>query len=88
MTEKEQRMINYYNRSNAKNLNDVYGSFSKAKAEAFNMCLAHMHKNNGFDGRICSHNGWKFTFGYKYVNDLGYTTLCFITPHHTYYITL
>ena len=84
MTKKQQSMLQSYEYANNNGeLWSVYGSFSRAKASAMDYCKSLQHKLDGYGGKICSHNGWIFTYGFKYDADDG-AHLVYITPSYDY----
>lgn len=70
-TEKRQALAHYesYKRSSAITLRDVYGSWSKAKENAYEYCRNLMAEKNGHGFRIISANGWMFTAGFMFEED-------------------
>ena len=80
------RAFDKYLDSTDRTLNDVYGTYSYAKAQGYARCVRLMNEYNGNDLRIISHNTDKFTVGFTgWVND----ELCFfyITPDYDKYMT-
>lgn len=80
---KESRYITeLYEKSSARCLADVYGTYSHAKAEAFKYCQRLMAEHDGFDLRILSSNTYMFTaaFGF-WSEDTGEMLLMYITPN-------
>ena len=70
-----------YERSTARSLADVYGNYSRAKADAFNYCRRLMAEHNGEDLRILSHNTFIFTAAFMMWSDeTGEPLLMYITP--------
>lgn len=57
----------YY--SSAKELYQVYGSYSQAKENAMNYCKEMMKKYEGYDLRIISHNSNVFSVGFIFKDD-------------------
>lgn len=55
-----------YNRSYAYDLSDVYGRYSKAKAQAWRYCENLMVKHDGWGLRVISHNTSMFTAGFLF----------------------
>lgn len=60
-TKKGQSMIERANNCEGYSLHDVYGSFSRAKENAWEYCLNLCHKENGYNFHIISFN----TFGFS-----------------------
>lgn len=69
-TKQAQGFIKSYNRATATTLNDVYGSYSTAKARAFRYCMERVEKENGNRPRIISSNCNVFTFAFLVDNGL------------------
>ena len=46
----------------------VYGSVSRAKCEAMEKCKKWCDETGGYDFHICSHNGFRFSVAWNYVN--------------------
>lgn len=57
-----------WQRSSDCELYHVYGSFSQAKANAWEHCKALEAKFTGTGLRIISHNGWQFSAGFTGVD--------------------
>lgn len=55
-----------YKRSTKYSLYDAYGSFSKAKAEAWQYCENLMKEYDGYGLKVISHNGYQFTAGFMF----------------------
>lgn len=88
MNKTEERTItNAYKRyrmSTATSLYDVYKTFSRRKANAFNNCLQIKESMNGFNGRIIGHNCDVFSYGFEYIAPTtGVVCFCYITPTYT-----
>lgn len=76
-------------RIEGEHLDDVYGSFSAAKARAYMYCRALEAEFDGFDGGITGHNSQFFTYMFDFVNpDTGELMRAHITPtyNHAYYL--
>lgn len=69
--DKKQALAHYesYKRSSNTSLYDVYSSFSREKANAWEDCKELMYKKNGHGLRIISANWYMFTAGFKYEED-------------------
>lgn len=70
-------------------LDDVYGSFSTAKAHAYMYCKSLEAEFDGFGGGITSHNTFSFSYMFDFVNpDTGELMRAHITPsyNHAYYL--
>lgn len=82
MTKANKRYYNQYLNSTARELHDVYGTYSAAKAGAMAYCRELQYDMNGYDGRICSANIFQFTYAFQYVNESGKKCLAYITARH------
>lgn len=72
-----------------KTLNDVYGSYSSKKAEAYKYCRMLCNKFNGERFCIASHNDNVFTVDFDFQHpETGEMMRAHITPsyNHAYYI--
>ena len=69
-----------YKMSSATSLHDVYGSFSRAKAEAWKYCEELMQRFDGYGLRVISSNGWMFTAGFMFEED-GKQMFMYISPN-------
>lgn len=66
-------------------LSGVYGSYSKAKAEAYNYCRELCDHFNGRGFRIVSHNVNTFNVQFEFENPLnGCIMLAYITRYHNH----
>lgn len=66
-------------------LSDVYGSYSSAKARAWEHCESLCAELDGFNLCITSANTFVFTAQFEFDNpDNGRPMVCCITPSHTY----
>ena len=79
MTKRQEQMLDNYRRATATELHQVYGRYSEKKREAFERCRNIQATYGGYDGRICTANGWQFTYGFKFDNGYHQTCLCYIT---------
>ena len=84
MTRAQGRMYDNYRHATATELYHVYGTFSKAKADAFDYCRKLQQKLDGTGGRICSANSFQFTYAFEYKDEAGDICLCYITKEHDY----
>lgn len=87
-TKNGRRFINSYNRATARTLFDCYQSCSCAKVAAYNSCADFMKRMNGYDSRICSFNGFMFTFGFRFKDEAGRENLMYITRDNDYCISM
>ena len=60
------RNYDAYKRSTKYSLYDAYGTFSRAKAEAWEYCENLMKEYDGYGLKVISHNGYKFTAGFMF----------------------
>ena len=68
-SKKAQAIINAYNRSTDTELYHVYGTFSRAKAEAFDDCKVLEREYDGYDGRITGASNYFFSYTFRYMKD-------------------
>ena len=66
MTKRNQGIVKSYERSEKSNLNQCYGRFSKAKADAWEYCKELCKSKDGSGLKILSANVYQFTAGFKY----------------------
>lgn len=80
MTKAQKTMLDNYNRSNVRKLDDVYNHYSFNKLRAYCECEKRREKFCGFDVRIPTHNQQVFTYAFRYWNEgklfLHYETAC------------
>lgn len=70
-----------YKRSSDTELWQVYGNYSRAKAEAFDYCKRLMAEHDGSDLRILSHNTFMFTAAFQFRNkETDEAMIMYITP--------
>lgn len=69
-TQRGQRFIDSYNRSNARELGDVYGRYSSRKQSAYDWCLRAMREEDGEDFRIIGSNCMQFTVAWRVADGL------------------
>lgn len=80
-----QEMYAKYQRSVSRAIDQIYNTWSEAKTKAFFECVETQLKLSGYDGRIVTHNIFKFTYGFKCkLGDKVYFVL--ITKNNTYYM--
>jgi hypothetical protein len=79
-TEKRQALSHYdaYKRSTARQLRDVYGTYSQAKDKAWDDCINLLLDYGGYDLKVITANGWMFTAGFMFEDD-GKTMFMYIT---------
>ena len=77
-SKKAQGIINSWRRSNATELWQVYGTYSRAKAEAMEYCKNLQYELNGYDGRITGASNYFFSYAFKYRKD-GKAWMMYIT---------
>lgn len=65
----------------------VYGSFSQAKANAYEYCRSRQAEFNGHNGRIVSHCIMQFTYAFTGFYE-GEEYLVYITKDHDYAIKM
>lgn len=86
MTANERRAaenIDTYNRSNSYDLYDVYGTFSRAKVNAWNYCRRICYENNGSGLKVINHNTFIFTAGFTFTDpETGVIKFMYITPSY------
>ena len=82
-TKKALGFIESYERATARNLSDIYGSYSSAKAQADRDCRDRMVALGASDYRILGGNTFSFTCGYRTED-----TLYIETSSNTYAIAL
>ena len=70
-----------YQRSTSYELYDVYGTYSAAKAKAWDYCKELMYKFNGYGLKVISANGYQFTAGFMFEED-GKTMFMYISKSH------
>lgn len=76
--------VENYNRAYMTDLNECYGRFSNAKANAMEWCKRKMYDMNGHGMKILSYNTFGFTVGWLVGNDKLYIE----TPKNSYEIDL
>ena len=84
MTKKEQGFKQNYDRATARELWQVYDSFSRKKARALDHCREAQYMLNGYDGRICSACCNFFTYAFRYRDAEGKERLQYHTHANVY----
>ena len=69
MTKAQKIMLENYNRSNVRTLDEVYHNYSVNKACAYRDCESRRIELCGFDVRIPTHNQQVFTYAFRYWNE-------------------
>ncbi len=87
-TQRASRIIRSYNNSKATQLWHVYGSYSDAKARAYERCIWTMRELSGRNLRILGASPNFFSVGFLFTNEDGIECLAYITHCDTYYIPL
>lgn len=92
-TEVLRRAYNSYCMSSDRTLSDAYGSYSKAKSNAYDYCVGLMEKFNSDDLRIIGHNTYMFSAGFTFdvLDSETYEVkkaFCYITPSHDKFMLL
>ena len=77
-----------YRNSNATTLCDVYGSYSSAKARAYDYCKELMHKYDGWGFRIFGKNCMTFSAGFEFIDADGVACFCWITRDYDRYMEI
>ena len=70
-----------YKRSTATSLRDVYGSYSRAKEDAWDYCKELMYKFSGYGLRVISSSRYMFTAGFMFEED-GKEMFMYISKSH------
>ena len=81
-TKKGQSMIESAKHYDGYTLNDVYGSYSQAKLNAYNYCLEQCKKENGRNFHITSHNTFGFCVAWETLEGVRIET-----PQNSYLVT-
>lgn len=79
MTQRQESIVNSYNRSSDTELYHCYSSFSEKKLHAWEYCKNLCYKYNGIGLKIISHNGYVFSAGFKFEDEQGRQCLMYIT---------
>jgi len=81
--------IRSWKRSNAKDLNDVYGEFSSAKYIAWKHCEHACKVLNGTDLKVITHNSCTFTAGFQFIDkETGVIRFMYISPTFKYIVDM
>lgn len=80
-------IIRRYNYFEGCNLWDVYGSFSRAKINAYEYVMARRGELKGFGLVITSHNKFQFTCAFKFYHNDKYK-LAYFTRDYNYVVCL
>ena len=75
-TQRAQRIIQAWLRSDEYSLWSAYERPSRAKEDAYEYCLTLERQMNGEQGCITGHNTCTFSYAFKRGNDLVYITHC------------
>ncbi len=86
-TQRGERIVSSYNNSSATQLWHVYGTYSSAKARAYQDCVDLCNSVNGYDLRITGACSNFFSVGFIFVKD-GIKCLAYITHCGDYYVPL
>lgn len=88
-TQQAQGIIwSYEHADNSGRLEEVYQSYSAAKARAYRYCLELKEKLNGFDARITGANTFFFSYAFQYCDEDGVLHLAYITHANDYTVEL
>ena len=68
-----------YKRATATELWQVYGRYSVEKIKALQECKELQYNMGGYDGRICTHSAYLFSYAFRYINESGRQCLAYIT---------
>ena len=78
-----------YLRATATTLSQVYGKYSKAKANAYDYCLSLCNSLGGHDLKIISKSVYEFTVGFLFNDqETGKEMFAYITKSHNSYCEL
>lgn len=81
LNKREEYYQKAYVRSGANCLADSYGSYSRAKREAWKYCEEKRDALDGWGLKVLTHNSFMFTAGFEFKNpETGAVALCIITP--------
>jgi len=83
MTKKNRAMYEAYMRATDRRLEDAYGRASERKRAAFRSCVRTLEEMQGYDGRIVSHNTFRFSYAFRYMQD-GEERIRYITADNNY----
>lgn len=82
-----QRAYSAYLRSSDYSLDEAYGRYSKAKANAYEYCRAREEEFDAYDGVITGHNTCAFSYGFTGLCE-GKRYFVYITKSNDYAIAL
>lgn len=82
-----QRAYRAFLRSNEVTLDDAYGRYSHAKANAYEYCRAREREFNSYNGVITGHNSCTFSYAFTGLCNLK-EYFVYITKDHDYAIEL
>lgn len=82
-TQFARRIKRQFDYSSDVTLDDVYGSYSYAKARAYEYCRAREHEFSSYDGVITGHNSMTFSYAFTGWCE-GKLYLIYITKCHDY----
>ena len=84
-TQKAQRVLKAYLRSDEATLDEAYGRYSHAKANAYEYCRQREREFDAYDGVITGHNTCIFSYAFTGWCE-GKKYLIYITKDHDYAI--
>lgn len=83
MNKKQSQIYRAYENSRDYSLDSCYGSYSQAKARAWDYCTNLYQKHNGNGLKVISHNGFIFTAGFTFEDpETGVMKMMYITPSY------
>lgn len=82
MTKRERNAYTEYKRSTASTLWEVYGTWSRAKEQAFDYCRRLCYEHGGHDLRIITANTFTFTAGFEFTAEDGRAAFMYITKSY------
>jgi len=82
-TQFAERIKSNFNNSSDVDLRDAYGSYSRAKENAYAYCREREREFSSYNGVIASHNSMQFTYAFTGWCD-GKLYLIYITKDHDY----
>ena len=86
-TKNAQRIIEMFNNSSDVELRDVYGSYSRAKENAYAYCRDREREFGSYNGVITGHNSMQFSYAFTGICE-GQWYLIFITRWGDYAVKL
>ena len=84
-TERAQRILRAFLRSDEATLDEAYGRYSQAKANAYEYCRSREREFNSYDGVITGHNCMTFSYAFTGYCE-GKKYLVYITKDYDYAI--